>query len=258
MAEGTEVVPEAVREFGKATFDQMGRFSESLQSDAMPVMSANLGASGMPEGRAAAAEHAEAAQSAVLFARDVTDGLLALTYTAATVAQNYERGDTSQQAQMASVQSSFEPPPGVATIVSERAAQAAAAARADARLAQLARRTGEDLTPDPTWADGPAPVSTYQQPGRSNPYTAAADDVQRHKEELAALNHDTPSNAEELAESKPVKDEGYDPAAERQELEEEAADLNRQTGLQWDVETDRYGHSELVVADTPPDYTALN
>lgn len=257
MADGTEVVPEAVRDFGTSTFEQMSRFHDSLDSAVMPVMAANLGASGMSEARAAAAEHAEAAQSALLFTTDVANGLLALTYTSATVAQNYEQGDTSQQAQMASVQSSFSPPAGSVTIASEQAAAQAAAEREQARLAVLARRTGEDLTPEPTWAAGPAPVSSTAAAGRPNPYTEAFDDVQQHRADIADINGD-----DDPQDSSLVRDETYSPETERDDLQQQADALNQQSdsstsysgyagGVHWDVETDQYGNSELVPTVTP-------
>jgi len=256
MADGTEVVPEAVREFGKSTFDQMERLSDSLNTDVQPVMSANLGASGMAEARVAAANYAEVAQSAVMFTQDVTHGLLALTYTSATVAQNYEQGDTSQQAQMASVQNSFAPPPGAVTISSEQAAQQAAAEHEEARLAQLARRMGEDLTPEPTWADGPTPISTAAATGSPSAYTEAYDRVQQHKRDLTEANGQDP---DELQDSEPVGQESYDPKAEYEDLVETAEDLNEQGPVVWEVEVDRYGNSDLVVSpDSPTEYpTAL-
>ena len=242
MADGTEVVPEAVRAFGKSAFDQQKRLTDSLTGALMPVMGANLGASGMQEGRQAAGNYATVAESAGTFIEDTLNGLTALAYTSATVAHNYEQGDTSQQAQMASVQSSFAPPPGSPSIASEQAA----AEREQRRLDALARRLGEDPTPEPTWADGPQPVSSWSATGAPNPFTAARDAVTQHQRDLAEINGDDP---DELQDSDPVQDESYSAQQEYDEAVEEAEYLEQYTGADYEVNVE---HGVITVDPVDP------
>ncbi|RBY86115.1 hypothetical protein [Blastococcus sp. TF02A-26] len=219
MADGTEVVPEAVRTFGRSAMEQGPRFTEAVQGAAMPVLGANLGASGASEARAAAGAHSAAAEAAAAYIADVGSGLLALSYTAATVAANYEAGDTSQQAQMASVQGSFTPPPGTPTIASQQAAAEQAAAAEAARLARLERQMG--LPPgalsqqrEPSWTDDvvPVPSTGDAEVCEVDPFTAAQSQVESHYQDLAELNGD---DRDDWRESDAVRDEQYDPAAEQ-------------------------------------------
>jgi hypothetical protein len=240
MADGTEVVPEAVRAFGRSSVEQQGRLTDALPGALMPVMGANLGASGMPEAREAAGNYATVAEAAGTFIEDTLHGLTALAYTSATVAYNYEQGDTSQQAQMASVQSSFAPPPGTPTIASEQAA----AEREQRRLDALARRTGEDLTPEPTWADGPQPVSTWTATGAPNPFTAARDAVTEHQRDLAEINGD---DLDDLQASDPVGAEVYSPQQEYDDAVEEAEYLEQYTGADYEVNVE---HGVVTVDPT--------
>lgn len=217
MADGTEVVPEAVRTFGRSAMEQGPRFSQGVQDAAMPVLGANLGASGASEARTAAANHGAAAEAAARYIADVGSGFLALSYTAATVAANYEAGDTSQQAQMASVESSFTPPPGTPSIASQRAKAEQAAAAKQARQSRLAHQLG--LPPGalssgaPSWTDDARPVPSEPDGVCAvDPFMQAQNEVDSHYQALAELNGDDPA---EWRESGAVHDEMYDPAAEQ-------------------------------------------
>ena len=248
MAEGTEVVPEAVRTFSKAAFDQRERFADGLDVIA-PIGGANIGASGMQEARVTAARYSELVQSALQVTQDVVNGLTALHYSAATVAHNYETGDSSQQAQMASVENSFSPPAGTPTIASVAAEQAAAAQREEVRLAQLARRTGEDLSPEPTWANGmPVPAaatSTSASEDEQRPFTQAYDEVREHREELARLDGDDPENADE---SSAVQDASYSVEADIEAAERLEEAMEQTYGLEYDVVVE-HGVPEVVLSE---------
>ncbi|SDP52695.1 hypothetical protein SAMN05660199_04141 [Klenkia soli] len=147
MAEGTDVTLDSVREFATA----MGTEGLEVLSDASahigPISAASVGLSGVTGAGSAQAHYAQLAQSLTMFLVDTGNNAQALRNVATLVAWNYQHGDTSQQAQMNSVNSALNPAPGTETILSEQAAQQAAAAAEQRRLAILARRTGEDLTP---------------------------------------------------------------------------------------------------------------
>ena len=249
MAEGTEVVPEAVRAFSKAASDQMARFADGL-SALGPINGANIGASGMQEARVTAARYAELKQSAMQVTQDTINGLKALHYTAATVAHNYETGDSSQQAQMASVEGSFDPPAGTPTISSVAAEQAAAARREDARLQQLARRMGEDLTPRTTWANGVPVPGTSAAPSASEdeerPFTRAQDDVQDFRQDLAQIGHDEP--VEDVQDSQAVKDASYSVEEDVEHAEDLAEAMEQTYGLDYEVVVE-HGVPEVVLSE---------
>ena len=248
MAEGTEVVPEAVRAFSRAAFDQRERFADGL-SALGPIGGANIGGSGMQEATVASARYAELVQSALQVTQDTINGLTALHYSAATVAQNYETGDSSQQAQMASVEGSFSPPPGTPTIASVAAEQAAAARQEQARLSLLARRMGEDPTPQPTWANGipiPGATTTSTSEDGERPFTQALDEVQAHREELARIeNPEDPADVNEIEALQHASYSVEEDIADAEQLEEA---MEQAYGLEYEVVVE-HGVPEVVLAE---------
>ena len=110
----------------------------------------------------------------------------------------------------------------------------------------LAARHGEDLTSEPTWADGPQPVSTYVATGAPNPFTAARDAVTQHQRDLAEINGDDP---DDLQDSDPVQAESYSAQQEYDEAVEEAEYLEQYTGSDYEVTVE---HGVITVDPVDP------
>jgi hypothetical protein len=162
VAEGTDVTLDAVREYALSMrTDGMSAVGEAGKQIG-PIAGASVGLSGVPGSGAAQAHYRQLAQSLTLYMQDVALNAQALSNIATIVAWNYQHGDTSQAAQMNSVNGALYPPAGTSTLSSELAAQQAAAEAEQRRLAQLYRRMGEEppgspyTTPAGVTLTGPA------------------------------------------------------------------------------------------------------
>jgi hypothetical protein len=240
VADSTEVVPEAVLAFGTATQGQVQPFVQSVADEYGRVQGAALGVSGMTEGVAAREAYGDAVQELTTFIDQVRVGLTSLSYAAATVAHNYRNGDTEQSEQMASVTGALRPPDGAPSIRQQTEAARAAAAADERERQQFAHRTGESYEPTPTWMVNVTP----SQAGRADSDSDSTNDYMQYRDAVdahnAALGH---------GDGESSNPEDYSPTQEQAEAEEDAERLTEATGVDWEVETDRYGESEVVRSD---------
>ncbi|MEI4272831.1 hypothetical protein TEK04_13965 [Klenkia sp. LSe6-5] len=255
MSDSTRVDPDALLEFATALTADLQGYATGTASALMPAGLAAIGGSGMQEAVWAGAGHTAALDAARQLVSDTCDGLLALSYVAAAVAEQYRHADADQAAQMAAVTSALNPPPGQPSIATRRAAEAeaqaaaAAAARETARyLNQLDRGTttdgeahrfqnqvdaaGRPASPPPAMGG-----ATVGNGAPSTEYSRYVNEVLTHN---AFVSGGTGGASAE---------DEYSPRAEYDEAVAEAAARSEQFHIPYVVQVDDHGHSDVVQAD---------
>ncbi|SCX40166.1 hypothetical protein SAMN03159343_0898 [Klenkia marina] len=249
MTDGTRVDADALLEFSHRLFERSNAFGQSSATARMTTSGANLGGSGMVESRSAASSYADSQFITGQFLDDVRDGLLALSYVSATVAERYRYSDADQADQMATVGAAFAPPPGQASISSRRAEERAAQTTASAANAEQQRYLNQlDAGSAGRPADheeqrflNQADAGRRPEPGsRHDQYSRATDEVAAHFESIGQSG--------QAAEGR------YDPRAGYAEAERAADRLSDQFNTPFVVRVDEHGNSEAVsVVPLDPD-----
>lgn len=155
-ADGTDVSPDRVSDFGEKTRDEAMDFQKGALSSMSSVVSAQP-RSGMDAAVSFGNAHTERFKAFQMFAQDASTGLMALGFGALTIAQNYREADMSQAKQMNSVDAAFNPAAGTPSIASDQADQAAQAKEAPAK-------TPAGNPPDLPRPAPPAPVDSCEPP----------------------------------------------------------------------------------------------
>lgn len=269
MADSTRVDPDALLAFANTLYTDLTQgYSGATGSALIPAGLPSIGGSGMQEAVWAGSTHAAALDAARQFVADTCDGLLALSYVAATVAEQYRHADADQAAQMAAVTNAFSPAAGQPSIAANREAEEAAQAAAATAATDLARyinQLNRGTTTDgeeqrfqnqvdaagrpvpPPSATGGATSGNGQS---SSQYSRYVNEVQTHNAFVSGGTGGATAEDE------------YSPAAEYEEAVDEAAFRSERDGIPWVVQVDDHGQSEVVQADPddvpvvhPVDYT---
>ena len=193
----------------------------------------------MQESVAAAGAYAAATQATARFLQDVHDGLLSLSYVAATVAQHYRAGDAEQAASMAAVDAAFAPAAGQASISSRRAEAEARAERAARELLRAQNQVGATRAPVPADPEEQRFGNQVDAGRRAGP---ADDRYSRATDAVAA--HD-----EQIGDDGVLAEAGYDPAGDHEQALRTAERLTEEHGIRYTVVVDDHGVSEVVQAD---------
>jgi len=277
MADSTRVQPDALLAFGVELAALAGTHQSAAQTAELSTLSARMGTSGMQEAVWAAGSHQAARQAAAQFAADTIDGLQALQYVAATVAERYRHADADQAQQLAAVHDAFTPPPGTPTTASRRAEAAAAAAEqaaadADAtaaaesaqsllyeRLGERPADIGDQPLLDPAASTGhpgatrPTGASTVGRDAPSTQYLRYIDQVMTHRAFVSG------------GQGGATAEDEYDPRAEYEAAVRRAERQSEEDRIPYVVQVDDHGTSEVVQADpddipyvAPLDYTEVD
>ena len=245
MSDSTDVDVDVVLEFASRLHARAADVATESASLQLPIAGAGLGGSRMQESVVAAGTYAAATLATARFLRDVHDGLLSLSYVAATVAQHYRAGDAEQAGSMAAVDAAFAPAAGQSSISSRRAdavAQASRAALEAHRAQNQLDATRPPVPPDPEQQRLRNQLDAGRHPGPTDDrYSRAADAVAAHDEQIGEDGV--------LAEAR------HDPAGDHEGALRTAERLTDDHGIRYTVVVDDHGVSEVVQAD-PDDVPA--
>ncbi|GAA4319909.1 hypothetical protein [Klenkia terrae] len=245
MSESTDVDADVVLEFASRLHARAADVATATSSLQLPIAGAGLGGSGMQESVVAAGAYSAATQATARFLRDVHDGLLSLSYVAATAAAHYRAGDAEQAVSMAAVDAAFAPATGQTSITSRRAdaaAQAERVAHEALRAQNQVDGTRPPLPPDPEQQRFGNQLDAGRRPGTADDrYSRPADAVAAHDDQIG--------DDGVLAEAR------YDPAGDHDEALRTAERLTAQHGIPYTAVVDDHGVSEVVQAD-PDDVPA--
>lgn len=157
MAEGTDVVPDSVSNFGLKSRDASHELIGQTGAALGDISGAKPGASGLDEGMRFQARYRAELQRLQMFHQDAQTGLTALSMGAITIAQNYRDADMSQAQQMNTVDAAFNPTAGTPSMASQ-AAENRAAAEAHAAANPLEAKELPPAQVQPPVLGPPAPT----------------------------------------------------------------------------------------------------